>query len=248
MAQAAQIVNLYSMPIDSVSTDYNAVLEAVTKCALFKQISSSQIDELLGYSRVLNLDEGDLLAQQGQPATEFFLNLNGEIKLAATSPMGQEKILHIIHPGQTFAEVLMFLEKPTYPANIAALVTSQVVAFPSKIYKAMLAGSVDACFGLLGGYAIRNRQLIGEIEALTLHNATFRVVHYLLKEVPSHQHHAASVELRAPKHVVASRVSITPETLSRILSKLKRDGIIEVSEKRIMLNDLDWMRKFISMT
>jgi CRP-like cAMP-binding protein len=72
------------------------------------------------------------------------------------------------------------------------------------------------------------------------------VVQYLLKEIPSNQISATSVKLRAPKNVIAARLAITPETLSRILSKLKRDSIIEVSDKQVILHDIDWMRKFVS--
>ena len=222
------------------------VKDAVYSCGLFNRLPRTKVDEILTGSRLICLDESEILAQQGEPATEFFLLLDGELKLATTSSMGQEKTLHIIHAGQTFAEVLMFLDRPCYPAAVTALVKSRLVAFPNDTYRAVLSKSTEACFGLLGEYALRNRSLVGEIEALTLYNASFRVVQYLLKEIPSHQVHSTSVELRAPKNVIASRLAITPETLSRILAKLKRDGVIEVSDKRIILKDLEWMRKFMA--
>ncbi len=226
--------------------DSSEVRKAIINCDLFKQLSTHKLDELLGQSRVIELDEGEILIHQGQPAAEFFLMLDGEMKLAATSQMGLEKILHIIKPGHTFAEVMMFLEKPAYPVNAQALLPSRVVAFPNKLYKSMLGESIDACFNVLADYSVRIRHLVGEIEALTLHNATFRVIYYLLQEIPSHQYGSTSVELRTPKHAIASRLSMTPETLSRIFSKLKRDGVIDVSDKRVILLDVDWMRKFIS--
>jgi len=220
--------------------------DVVLECSLFNQFSSEKVDFILDRSRLVDLVEGEFLVQQGDPANEFFLVLKGEVKLAASSSTGQEKIMHIIHPGQTFAEVLMFLGKPRFPASVEALAESQIIGFPSELYKKLLSDSIDACFGLLGQFALRNRQLVGEIEALTLYNATFRVVQYLLKEIPSSQQNAASVILRARKNVIASRLAITPETLSRILSKLKRDGIIQVSDKQVTLHDLDWLRKFVA--
>ena len=114
------------------------------------------------------------------------------------------------------------------------------------MYKTLLAQSPDACFGILGEYSQRIRNLVGEIESLTTHNATFRVVRFLLKEIPENQSTATSVQLSTPKHAIASRLSITPETLSRILAKLKNQGVIHVTEKRLVLNDISWMRDFIS--
>lgn len=225
--------------------DETKIKELVRDCGLFNRLPEDKVDVIMANSRLVYIKEGDVLTRQGQPATEFFLVLSGELKLATTSSMGQEKTLHIIHEGQTFAEVLMFLERPSYPAGITALVNSHLLAFSNQVYMSILRNSIEACFGLLGEYAMRNRNLVGEIEALTLYNASFRVIQYLLKEIPSHQTSALSVQLRAPKNVIASRLAITPETLSRILARLKRDGIIEVFDKQITLLDLEWMRKFI---
>lgn len=222
------------------------IQEAVLECSLFQQFASEKVDQLLARARLVGLLEGEFLVQQGEPAEEFFLLIDGELKLATSSSNGQEKILHIIHPGQTFAEVLMFLGKPMFPASVEALENSRVIAFPSALYKSMLSESIDACFRLLGEFALRNRQLVGEIEALTLYNATFRVVQYLLREIPEGQCEAASVQLRAPKNVIASRLAITPETLSRILSKLKREGVISVSDKQVTLHDIAWMQQFVA--
>lgn len=229
-----------------IAMNNTKIRKTISDCVLFRQLPTAQLDELLQQSRLISLDEGAFLFQQGEQADAFFLLLEGELKLATTSPSGQEKILHIVHPYQTFAEALIFLKAPTYPANVMALAPSKVVSFPSANYKHLLSGSVDACFSVLGSYSTRIRSLIDEIEVLTLHNATFRVVHYLLRETPSHQHNAVSVKLSTPKKAIASRLAITPETLSRILAKLKRDQIISVSDKQIELLNIDWMRKFVA--
>ena len=214
-------------------------------CALFNQLSNEQINAMVDAVRVIECKEKEYLLRQGQAATEFFLVVNGELKLALTSRLGQEKILHILKPGDSFAEALMFLQKPNYPATATALSSSCVLAFPNKLYKSLLGKSPDACFGILGQYSHRIRNLVSEIEALTTHNATYRVVRYLLTEIPRSELGSPSVMLRTPKHAIASRLSITPETLSRILSKLKSDGVIEISEKRVKLCDVERMQKFI---
>ena len=221
------------------------VRTAMLSSALFNQLSTKQIDKMIGVARVIKCKEKEDLLRQGQPAVDFFLVASGELKLALTSRLGQEKILHILQPGDTFAEALMFLKKPFYPATATALMPSCVLAFPNKLYKSMLGESPDACFGILGQYSLRIRNLISEIEALTTHNATYRVVRYLLNEIPRSELGSSAVTLRTPKHAIASRLSITPETLSRILSKLKSEGAIEISEKRVKLRDVDKMRKFV---
>lgn len=53
-------------------------------------------------------------------------------------------------------------------------------------------------------------------------------------------------EQKVDRLLARSRLAITPETLSRILSKLKRDGIIQVSDKQVTLLDIGWLRKFVT--
>lgn len=224
----------------------SGILKLMEHCALFRSLTEDQVKALMSEARLIERKEKEIFLQQGQTAKEFFLVISGELKLALTSRTGQEKVLHLLRPGDTFAEALMFLEKPKYPATATALSPCKVMAFPNELYRAIIAISPDACFGMLGEYSMRIRQLVSEIEFLTTHNATFRVIRYLLNEIPRSYLGATSVELRTPKHAIASRLSITPETLSRILAKLRRDGIIEISEKHVTLHDTDWMRKFVS--
>ena len=84
---------------------------------------------------------------------------------------------------------------------------------------------------------------IQEINNLTLQNATYRLVHYLLQQLPTGAVQAPSIHLDTPKGVIASRLSIQPETLSRILSRLSSDGLLSVSGSTITLHDLTGLRK-----
>lgn len=227
------------------SLDQPLIRKQILACSLFSHLPDASMDSFLKSTRIEVLSEKQQMFTQGQAADEFFLVIKGELKLAITSSMGQEKILHILQAGDTFAEALMFLEKPKYPATVTAIVESVVIAFPNRIYKSILIDSPAACFGILGEYSHRIRGLISDIEALTTQNATFRVVRYLLKEIPQNQLGATSIELSTPKNAIASRLSVTPETLSRILSKLKREGAIEVTDKRVTLKNIDWMRDFL---
>ena len=219
--------------------------EIALKCSLFSHLSDQEVDSLLKESRVVDVKEHEILANLGQPANEFFLTLCGELKVLVSSQKGEEKILHIIHARETFATVLMFLEKPIYPASIIALEDSRVLAIPNAKYKHILSQSPKACFGLLADYAYRNRQLVDEIENITLQNAKYRVLSYLKRDAKTNMSGDLVVSLRISKQAIASRMSIKPETLSRILSTLKKDGIIEQSEKKITLLGVDWIDQYL---
>ncbi|MGD2074753.1 MAG: Crp/Fnr family transcriptional regulator [Gammaproteobacteria bacterium] len=219
-------------------------LPPIARCLLFSELAPAQRERILDNTRVIELNEGEILFEQGQPAREFFLLEGGQVKLARYSSEGNEKIIDLILPGGTFAEALMFAKQPAYPVTAVAITASRVLGFSSQVYIGILRDSTEACFAVMAQMSRRLHQHIGEIDRLTLHSATFRVVCYLLDHLPSTHVAVPEVRLDTPKHVIAARLSITPETLSRSFSKLTRDGLITVQDNAITLTDVDRLRRF----
>ena len=85
---------------------------------------------------------------------------------------------------------------------------------------------------------------IAELDRLTLHNAAFRVVAYLLEQLPNTQLATAVVRLDIPKHVIASRLTITPETLSRTFATLSREGYLDMADNSVTVHDIEKLRAY----
>ncbi len=210
---------------------------------LFSALDDEQLRTVVASMQELNVDEGRKLFEHGQPADKFFLLCEGQVKLYRLSEEGDEKVIEIVRPGQTFAEAVMFMSGKVYPVNADALVKSRLLAFPNAVYKELLRNSVDACFRLMADMSQRLHQRLNEIDSLTLHNATYRLVTYLLGELPEGVLTSTEIVLTTPKHIIASRLSIKPETFSRILTRLARDGLIVVRGNSIVLADLEQLRQ-----
>lgn len=82
------------------------------------------------------------------------------------------------------------------------------------------------------------KRQLADIDALTLQNATLRFTNYLLHQVPAGTKNEATITLGVPKQVIASRLSIQPESLSRILRNLQREGHITVEDNLIHIKDI----------
>lgn len=214
-------------------------------CVLFAGLSEAQLDRVYQHSRNVDLPEGRVLFEQEQPAHEFFLLAEGQVKLARYSVDGNEKIIDIIMPGQSFAEAIMFARQPVYPVTAAALVPSEVICFDARTYTDVLHESTDACFAIMAQMSRRLHWQIAEIDRLTLHNAAFRVIAYLLDQVPSTDLDTSVVRLDTPKHVIASRLSITPETLSRSFARLGREGFLEIEDNAVHIYDIEKLRAYV---
>jgi len=184
----------------------------------------------------------EMLFEQGQQANAFYLLQSGNMILKRTSMKGDEKIMDIVQPGQTFAEAVMFMERHAYPVSAVAASPSVVVVIDSENFMSVLRESIDSCFQIMADLSIRLRRMVEEIDRLTLQNATCRIMGYLNNQLPHDAGGAVDVVLPAPKNRIASRLAITPETLSRIFSELQQEGLLSIKGKVVSIPDIHSFR------
>jgi len=210
------------------------MIEQLKNNWLFARLTPEQLERVSSHAEYLHFEEGGRLFEQGDQARRFFLVLSGQIKLFRLSPDGNEKVIEIFGPGSTFAEALMFREHPSYPVCASALTDSKVIALNSKDFVAMLRESIDSCFLLMADMSQRLHGLIKEIDDLSLQSGTRRVASYLINLAGEG---GDNFELDIPKGVMASRLSLKPETFSRIIRNLHDRKILTVTRKHISIHN-----------
>lgn len=213
---------------------------------LFSALNEAQYKSVLDTAIMTGLAASDILFRQGQEARYFYYVREGQMQLSRLAEDGGEKVMDIVHPGQIFAEAVMFMEQRCYPVNAEALQPGTLVAFDMETFRNILKESVDTCFRLMSAMSQRLHVQLNEIDSLSLHNATYRLVHYLLKSVPAGTTEKTAITLGYPKNILASRLSIQPETFSRIMARLKRDNIVIMQGNQIVIQDLPALRKLLS--
>ena len=212
---------------------------------LFEALDDQQLASMLSSGKVISLDSKKTLFEKGSPATHFYLLKTGQIKLFCLSAEGDEKVIEIVNPSQTFAEAIMFMPKHVYPVSAEAIKYSEIYSFDMKQFREILENSKETCFRLLGTMGRQLHGKINDIDNLTLHNATYRLVVYLLEQLPEGALALSSIHLGATKSIIASRLSIKPETFSRILLRMSKQGLIEVHGNDITLIDVVGLRNLL---
>ena len=210
---------------------------------LFSQLSEEQLERVRAMSHRVDLDDGQALFEAGDPATRFFMVTEGQIKLSRLSLNGNEKVIEVVSPGFTFAEALMFLDHPHYPVRAVAIGNTSLLSVDSSKFQMLLRESVDTCFRVMGDMSQRLRQLIKEIDDLTLQSATGRVAGFLCGKYMNKGETRVAFDLDTPKGVLASRLSVKPETFSRILSNFTSQGLVKVKGGHIEILDPDGLRE-----
>jgi CRP/FNR family transcriptional regulator, dissimilatory nitrate respiration regulator len=215
-----------------------ASLDAVVRGHhLFAGLAPAQLQRVLAASHVDSHRAGQVIFDRGQPALSFFIVLEGQVNLALYSRAGEEKIVEILGPGRSFAEAVMFMEGPAYPVSAVAATELQVARFSSREYLAVLRDSPETCLRMLGHLSQRLHMRLREIEYLTLESATHRLVRLIESRLPPDAEGPAEIELQESRQDLASRLSMKPETLSRILRHLSDAGVIVVQGRTLQVPD-----------
>lgn len=199
---------------------------------LFSSFTVQQQQKIGASSRLLSIKSGETLFHQGDKAKFFYLVISGQIKLCLNSRDGNQKIVEVVYPGQTFAEAVAFMTGHRYPVSAQAIEDASLVGIPSLLYLEQLADSNASCFRLLGNISRRLHARLREIEMLTLENATHRLVRFLAHKTITEDNR---IHLNLSRQDIAARLSIKPETLSRIIRGLIDEGIISVDGKEITI-------------
>ena len=200
---------------------------------------------MLATSAIEDAEAGQLLFDRGQPARHFYIVIEGQVNLTLYSKGGEEKIVDILGPGQSFAEAVMFMSGPVYPLSAVAAVKSRIARFPCHEYLAILRESPETCLRMLGHLSQRLHMRIREIETLTLESATHRLVRLIESRLPPDGSGPAEIALQDSRQEIASRLSMKPETLSRILRALSEGGAIVVEGRILKVPDRQRLLAFL---
>ena len=211
---------------------------------LFRRLSDESFVSILAHSNLTSLNRNELVFERNDVANRFFMVRHGQMMLYQTSPDGNEKVVDIVGPGQTFAEAVMFMEGHRYPVNAKATTSTELFYFDNNLFMEQLNKSNELCFALMADMSTRLKGLLNEISELTIYNAKHRLVSYLLGQINDNKIQP-TIKLSATKSMIASRLSITPETFSRIISKLKKDGLITIEDEKITLIQADKLKEII---
>lgn len=221
--------------------------DVLTRLPLFRELAPEQIAALAAATRERRAARGELLFHRGDAPRGFFVVLSGQIKLGFASAQGNEKVVEIIGPQQTFGEAVMFLERP-YPVFAEALQDSLLLHIGSDAVFRLLDDDRLFARKLLAGLSLRLHALIQDVETYSLRSSAQRVVGYLLECAAQQRERTPGAETRialpASKQVIASRLNLTPETLSRVFHDLSAHGLIEVSGKHITILDARRLAQF----
>lgn len=208
---------------------------------LFAAMGADELDRIAQGTASVRLERGAMVFQRGDPCVGFHVVVYGQVKLAFVSAAGAEKVVDIVKPRHSFGEAVMFMGKP-YIVSAQALEDTLLLHVSKAAIMDEIGHDPALACKMLAGLSQRMHALMGDLESYCLHSGTQRTIGYLLKDEPPRD--GTLVRLPTSKALVASRLNLTPEHFSRILSDLMAHRLIEVHGRNVTILALDGLRRY----
>lgn len=218
-----------------------ALPEDLRTVPLFANLPADDLRRVAEIASARRYEKRAAIFREGERADGFYVVRAGKVKVFKLSVEGKEQVLHLVGPGQSFAEATIF-EGGTYPAHAEALEDSELVFLPKRPFTDLLEKNPGIALRMMASLSRWLKRMTDLVESISLRDVEARLVRYLSDELSGRGlpvRDGTVLELDVGKSVLASRLGTVPETFSRTLKKLQEEGKIRVKGKQIRILDAD---------
>jgi CRP-like cAMP-binding protein len=225
------------------------IAQTIQRTALFQGVQPGMVEELAEHCHQKNHTKGKQLFEVGDKAESFFVILSGWVKLFRISREGEEAVIHIFGPGESFAEAAVFRDQRTYPVNAQAVTDVEIVEIPRSFFIQKIENDSQFAMRILASISSRQHYLVGQLEQVTTRTAPQRIGAFLLRfcQRKNTKNGDVIVDLPYDKSLISTRLNIKPETFSRALAKLEPYGVI-LDGREILLHDVKKLAEFCDVS
>ncbi|OFW24620.1 MAG: hypothetical protein A3H97_20040 [Acidobacteria bacterium RIFCSPLOWO2_02_FULL_65_29] len=204
---------------------------------LFRGVAPRQIAQLATRARSAHFRRGAIACVQGECQPGLYAVAYGQVKLALRGGDGEERVMRIVGAADIFGLASSLLGRPC-PYEAVALADSLLVMVPSASILALVDNDPRFARAVINALAESTVSLLAEVEAGALRRGVQRLASYLESLVGSEGADSTyRVCLPTTKTVIASRLGVKKETLSRLLRELAQKGLIAVEQREIVILD-----------
>jgi CRP-like cAMP-binding protein len=214
------------------------LIQGVLKVARpFRGAAPAQIAALAQQCHCLEVKRGADIVAKGARLPGVFAIALGTVKLSLRREPGEERVVRLAQAGQCFGEPSALLGKPS-GFEASAVTDCKLVVIPTTAIFALIERDPRCARDLVLALAERSVELLAELESSSMRRGSQRLASYLDSLVqPAEGNGRCVVRLPATKTVVASRLGMKKETLSRLLRSFADQGLIEVAQREISILD-----------
>lgn len=214
--------------------------QIITRVAIFRGLKPETVEHIIAPATAVMLKAHDGLFRQGDPATAFFIVIDGLVKLYRITPAGDETVIHVLQKGESFAEAVAFTGN-RYPATAEAVTDARVGRVPADHIVRCIHESPDIALAMIASTSQHLHHLVQQVEQLKAQSGVQRVAEFLAS-LSSTEQGACAIALPYDKILIAARLGLTPESLSRAFAKLRGVGVV-INASQVTVKDIAKLRR-----
>ncbi|WP_432448473.1 Crp/Fnr family transcriptional regulator [Aliiroseovarius marinus] len=211
------------------------------KSLLLGSMPAEEAELLLSRAIVHEYDRGQTIFLQGETAKAIFIVLQGWVKLYRIAPSGAEAVVGVFTKGRSFGEAAAF-RGDVYPVSAEAVTQCTLMRIEAEDYLRRIRETPDTAISLLSATFAHLHNLVAQIEALKARTGAQRVAEFLC-ELCECETGSCEVVLPYDKILIAGRLGMKPESLSRAFARLKSEGV-SVKQNRAKIDDIAHLRVY----
>ncbi len=220
------------------SDDWRIAKESV----LLASVPEDLVETILSHTEIRTFERGATIFLQGEPAENVYIVLEGWVKLFRISQNGAEAVVGVFTKGRSFGEAAAF-QNDVYPVAAEAVTDCRVMPVRAGLILGMMKSRPELCTAMLASTFKHLHSLVSQVEQLKAHTGAQRVAEFLL-DLCSVEEGACAVTLPYDKVLIAGRLGMKPESLSRSFARLKEMGV-QVSQNHAAISDVARLRAYV---
>jgi len=209
---------------------------------LLASMPEDVVETILRRSEIRKFDRSATIFLQGEPALNVFIVLDGWAKLFRVSPNGAEAVVGVFTKGRSFGEAVAFRDD-VYPVAAEAVTDCRLMQVRADLILGMMTSRPELCTAILASTFRHLQALVTQVEQLTAQTGAQRVAEFLLDLAPVSEGDCAVI-LPYDKVLIAGRLGMKPESLSRAFARLKEKGV-RISQNHAAIEDVARLQAYV---
>jgi len=209
---------------------------------LFSSLPGDLADMLLERAATSSFNRGTTIFLQGDPAASVYIVLDGWVKLFRISPNGAEAVVGVFTRGRSFGEAAAF-QSDSYPVSAEAVTDCRLLQVRAALVLEVMKSRPELCTAIVASTFKHLHSLVTQVEQLKAQTGAQRVAEFLLELCPV-EDGACAVTLPYDKVLIAGRLGMKPESLSRAFARLRETGVV-VTQNLAAIADVASLRDYV---
>ncbi len=217
-------------------------LATVKEAALFASLPDDLVETLFQRATIKTYESGEMLFVQGDAAQSVYVVLDGWVKLSRVTTTGAEVVVGVFTRGRSFGEAVV-LQEDAYPVSAAAVTKCKLLQVRASVLLGMMRDRPELCLAMLSSTFRHLHSLLTQVEQLKAHTGAQRVAEFLL-EFCVDKSGSCAVTLPYDKTLIAGRLGMQPQSLSRSFQRLRGIGVCILHDKA-SIEDVALLRDYV---